>query len=64
MKKSEECPLLPTCPFFNSLSLPGSAAILKDINCRADFGKCERYKRRAAGKEVPDNLWPNGKLIP
>ncbi len=64
MKKPDECPLLPTCPFFNSLSLPASAAILKDINCRTDFAKCERYKLRSAGKQVPDNLWPNGKLIP
>lgn len=64
MKKDQSvCPLLPNCLFFNTLSLPTVAETLKDIHCRDRFEKCARYGKRKAGEVVPDNLWPNGKLM-
>jgi len=52
---------LAKCPFFNNLALPATAEILKKKYCRGDFEKCARYQLKKSGKEVPDNLWPDGK---
>ncbi len=56
-----ECEFIAKCPFFNNISLPATADILKKRYCNGDYAKCARYQMKKAGKEVPDNLWPDGK---
>ncbi|MFP3908262.1 MAG: hypothetical protein ACLFVI_00515 [Archaeoglobaceae archaeon] len=60
--KMGECEFLRDCPFFNSLKLPSTGEMLKSRYCRGDYEKCERYKLKKAGKEVPETLWPNGEV--
>jgi hypothetical protein len=31
------------------------------LYCEADFTRCERFKRNAAGESVPQSLLPNGR---
>ncbi|ADB58121.1 hypothetical protein [Archaeoglobus profundus] len=58
-----ECPYLQNCPFFNRLQLSATAEMLKERYCKGNFENCARYKLRKDGKPVPDNLWPNGKML-
>jgi len=48
------------CPFFNNLNLPATVEVLKKTYCKGTYERCERFRLRTAGKEVPKNLWPNG----
>ena len=57
------CPFIDKCPFFNSLHSKGTEEALKIWYCKSEFEKCERYLLRIAEKEVPPNLWPNGKVL-
>jgi len=57
-----DCTFLEKCPFFNNLNLPSTGEILKKRYCKGEYEKCERYKLKTAGKDVPEKLWPNGDI--
>ncbi|MGE5190146.1 MAG: hypothetical protein ACM3NF_08830 [Gemmatimonadota bacterium] len=57
---SGDCPYLAGCIFFNTLALPSSGESMKKLYCRQDYRSCARYRERAAGSPVPDDLWPDG----
>ncbi len=37
--------------------------VWESFYCEGVFRRCERYKLVAAGRQVPDRLLPNGRLI-
>jgi hypothetical protein len=59
---SQECEVIEKCPFFNSLQYDSTANTLKLLFCKADWQKCQRWKLRTSGADVPVNMWPNGFL--
>lgn len=56
------CQVIEKCPFFNGLQYSSTANTLKILFCKSDWQKCERWKLRSSGAEVPTNMWPNGFL--
>lgn len=61
-EKKCECLFLSSCPFFETLSLPTSAEILKVQYCRGDYQKCTRYKLKSTGKQPSSDMWPDGSI--
>ena len=58
-----DCEVIARCAFFNDqmASMPTTAALLKERYCKGDFGRCARYRVRAAlgPPAVPATLFPN-----
>jgi len=58
-----ECPLLPTCPFFNDMmaNMPAMSEGMKKTFCRQAFLECARYMTcTTLGREqVPADMFPN-----
>jgi hypothetical protein len=60
---------LPTCPFAADCGLAGSIAmeaalrVWESFYCEGFYGRCERYRLHGSGREVPDFLLPNGRLV-
>jgi hypothetical protein len=48
---------------YDLLKLAGSLATWKIRYCGADYTACARFKESSAGRPVPKNLLPNGKLL-
>jgi hypothetical protein len=61
-KSRIECTYVNRCAFLTQLALPASAETLKVQYCYGDFANCHRYKLRSAGKQVAEDLWPDGSL--
>ena len=58
-----DCPLLPTCLFFNDKmpNMPLMTEIMKETHCRRDNSRCARFlsvQPRGAGG-LPVDLYPN-----
>lgn len=51
------------CPMFKMLAHAGALRSWQIRYCDGDYAKCERYKRSALGRAVPDDLLPNGALL-
>ncbi len=58
-----DCPNLEKCPFFKNIKLAPTAEMLKTTYCRSDFESCKRKQLKDKGEPVPENLWPNGKMV-
>jgi len=52
-----------SCEMYRLLTFAGTLQAWKINYCTADFSRCERYKRNAAGETVPPELMPNGVLL-
>jgi len=60
---TEHCPHMSGCPMFGLFSLAGALAVWKTNYCSADYTRCERFQRAQQGRQVPNNLMPNGALL-
>jgi hypothetical protein len=58
-----DCPNMTNCEMYRVFTLAGALEVWKLNYCRADYARCERYKRTIAGQPVPVNLMPNGALL-
>jgi hypothetical protein len=58
--RANVCEGIKSCPFFNSLHFGSTAETLKVLFCKSDWKKCERWKLKTTGVDVPVELWPNG----
>ena len=61
--ESRPCPYEPTCPMFAMFRLAGTLRVWQDNYCNADFTRCARYQHSLAGKSVPRELMPNGRML-
>jgi len=61
MSSNKDCPHLKECPMFSLLSR--TAKIWQDNYCNDDFARCARYKLSCEGRQAPQLLMPNGKLL-
>jgi hypothetical protein len=59
MMAQQACEYINGCPMFKYFCSVAKT-VYADIYCRTNPDICERRKRRAAGKPVPDNLLPHG----
>lgn len=57
------CPHVSDCPLFAVFTMNAALAIWKINYCGGDHLRCVRYKLTAEGKDVPQNLLPNGKVL-
>ncbi len=57
------CPQLFACGFHRNLSVKEALWVWQGFYCESAFERCERYKLAAAGREVPEKLLPNGRLV-
>ena len=57
------CERISTCPLFKQFSIKAALVVWTTRYCESDFGRCERLKLAQAGKPVPLNLLPNGKML-
>ncbi len=57
------CTRIEGCPLFKQFSIKASLIIWTTRYCNGEFSRCERLKLASAGKAVPVNLLPNGKLL-
>jgi hypothetical protein len=55
------CDKLGDCPFFSGhvAHMPAVANLLKENFCMDDSELCVRHQLLSAGKNVPDDLYPN-----
>jgi hypothetical protein len=61
--REETCPQMTNCPMYGLFSLAGTLETWKTNYCTADYSRCERYVRNRQGRQVPQNLMPNGALL-
>jgi hypothetical protein len=59
----ERCGRMDRCTLFKLSSMRPSLVIWTSRYCEEDPCRCERLKLAEAGKPVPPNLLPNGKLL-
>ena len=57
-----QCALMGTCELSRRFR-PDARNVWKTFYCAANFARCARYQRSAAGEAVPANLLPNGKVL-
>ena len=60
---SMECYRTSNCPMYSLFNLKATMGVWKALHCEGPFADCERLKLFEAGKPVPVNLLPNGKLL-
>lgn len=59
----QDCPNMGGCEMYQLFAFAGTLATWKINYCTGEYARCERYKRAAAGRDVPVNLMPNGALL-
>jgi len=59
-----ECVYLTICPMFKYFTLEATKQVYVKIYCRGTYQKCERFKLKERGVNVPDRLLPDGQLMP
>ncbi len=57
------CTRMNGCPLFKQFSLKASLAVWTSRYCETDFASCARLQLATAGKPVPVNLLPNGRML-
>jgi len=57
------CYRISNCPMYSLFNLKATLGAWKALHCEDRFADCERLKLFEAGKKVPVNLLPNGKLL-
>lgn len=58
----ESCSYVDDCRFASRTDLTGAEMMLQEIYCRGDPSKCEILNRYITGKEIPDNMLPDGTI--
>ena len=58
------CPRKDRCPLFPLFTLKASLRTWQLSYCEADYTRCARFELVSAGKSVPANLLPSGKMLP
>ncbi len=59
----EKCPRLEMCSMFKLFRHEATKTIFIRQYCEGDFKKCIRKQKKDTGREVPDNLMPNGEYL-
>jgi hypothetical protein len=62
-KNNGMCPQSSHCSMYTILRLAGALAVWKINYCSSDFTRCARYNHIIEGRDVPQNLLPNGVLL-
>lgn len=57
------CERVASCPLFAQFMVKSSLAVWKTYYCEGTFSRCERWKMAQAGKAIPANLLPNGRML-
>jgi hypothetical protein len=57
------CPHRNSCTLLGLYEQPGAAALWTANYCEADHSRCQRIRYAQAGRKVPHNLLPNGRLM-
>jgi hypothetical protein len=57
------CPHATRCALARSISTREALHVWQRFYCESAFARCERHKLLAAGRDVPDRLLPNGRLL-
>ncbi len=57
------CARMSGCPLFKQFSLKASLVVWTGRYCEGDFARCARLQLATAGKPVPLNLLPNGRML-
>jgi len=62
--EKNDCPNLEKCPMFALFRLQATTELFIRRYCNGDYEKCARKKLKDSGKEVPENLLPDGDTLP
>ena len=57
------CNYAVTCELYGQFSIKASLRVWTLGYCEGDHEKCEGHRLKVAGKVVPPNLLPNGRLF-
>lgn len=57
------CPHVTGCPLYPLFTMESLLQIWKRNYCEGDYAQCARWKDSTAGRGVPVNLLPNGRLL-
>jgi len=57
------CSHVASCPLFRLFTLNASLQLWRSNYCDGRFESCERFKLSLAGRQVPSNMLPNGKML-
>ena len=57
------CPTTDSCGLQQHIGMREALRVWQSFYCEGCFARCERYKRSAAGVDVPPRLLPNGRLL-
>ena len=57
------CSRMGSCPLFKQFSIKASLVVWTSRYCESDFARCARLQLATAGKPVPLNLLPNGRML-
>jgi hypothetical protein len=57
------CAHVEACPLFRLFTMSVCLGVWKQNYCDAEWTRCARHRRVAAGESVPENLLPNGRLL-
>jgi len=60
---NNECPNLMKCQMFKFFQSDFAKQIYLTLYCQGNFTGCARKKLKDAGKEVPENLLPDGQYL-
>ena len=58
-----KCERIESCPLFKAFSLKSTLKVWQGCYCEQSFDRCERWRLVQAGKPVPGNLLPNGRML-
>jgi hypothetical protein len=58
------CPRIEHCELYPLFRLRASLRTWQLRYCEASYQECERYRLAERGMAMPQNLLPNGKLLP
>ncbi len=56
------CPNHDFCALTQSIGMKEALRVWESFYCDGRFARCERYKLKLSGAEVPPGLLPNGRL--
>ncbi len=57
------CPLATSCDLHASISGKEALRVWQGFYCEGCFSRCERFKLKSSGADVPLRLLPNGRLL-
>jgi hypothetical protein len=57
------CPDAEQCGLQKSIGMRAALKVWQSFYCEGCFSRCERFKLSQSGREVPERLLPNGRLL-